>query len=71
MMCLRKATSCNQNSHLLNLAYSSWALNLSSTILRCCSCSSALLEYIRMSSIKTTTNLSNSSINTLFIKFMK
>jgi hypothetical protein len=61
--CPRKATSVNQNSHLLNLAYTWLDLSFSNTNLRCSSCSSIISENIRMLSINTTTNLSRYSTN--------
>src|SRR4030065_1325611 len=54
--CPRKLTSFNQNSHLDNLAYSFFSFNTCNTIFKCSACSSSVLEYIKMSSIKTTTN---------------
>jgi hypothetical protein len=36
-----------------------------------CACSSSFLEYIKISSMNTTTNLSNSSIKTEFMRYMK
>src|SRR4051812_3537157 len=56
--CPRNPTVLSQNSHLLNLAYSLCSLSFSIIILRCFSCSASSLEYISMSSINTTTNLS-------------
>jgi hypothetical protein len=41
------------------------------TIRRCRACCSSFLEYIKISSMKTTTNLSNSGINTEFIRYVK
>jgi hypothetical protein len=38
---------------------------------RCLACSSSFLEYTKMSSMKTTMNLSNSGMNTEFINYMK
>ena len=64
-------TRSNQNSHLLNLAYSLCSLNRASTIQRCWACSSLFLEYIRISSMNTTTNLSSSGIKTEFMRYMK
>src|SRR4051812_3497682 len=69
--CPRNPTVLSQNSHLLNLAYSLCSLRFSIISRRCFSCSASSLEYISMSSINTTTNLSKYSINTLFIMVMK
>src|SRR4030065_2878253 len=52
----RKLTSFNQNSHFDNLAYNFFSFNTCNTIFKCSACSSSVLEYIKMSSIKTTTN---------------
>jgi hypothetical protein len=71
MTCPRKTTSINQNLHLLNLVYSWFPLSLSNTNLRCSSCSSSILESMRISLIKTTMNLSRYSTNTYFIRYMK
>src|SRR3954468_12324996 len=67
----RKPTCLNQNSHLLNLAYNWCLLNSPSTILRCSACSSGVLQYTRISSMNTTTNLSINFINTLFMRWTK
>jgi len=69
--CPKNCTRSNQNSHLLNLAYNLCSLNQVSTIRRCWACSSLFLEYIKMSSINTTTNLSNSGTKTEFMRYMK
>ena len=66
----RNDTSLSQKSHLLNFANNSFSLRIYNTILKCCSCSCASLEYIKMSSMNTTTNWSKKGWNTLFIKFM-
>ncbi|KAJ9187157.1 hypothetical protein P3X46_002645, partial [Hevea brasiliensis] len=57
-MCPRNAISFSQKSHLDNLAYSFFSLRVCRTILKCSSCSSLVLEYTKISSIKTTTNRS-------------
>ena len=64
-------TRSSQNSHLLNLAYSLCSLSRVSTIQRCWACSSSFLEYIMISSMNTTTNLSSSGIKTEFIRYIK
>ena len=69
--CPKNCTRSNQNSHLLNLAYNLCSLNQANTIRRCWACSSLSLEYIRISSMNTTTNLSSYSIKTEFIRYMK
>jgi hypothetical protein len=71
MICPMKATLINQNSHLLNLVYNLFDRSFSNTNLRWFSCSSFVLENTIMSSMKTTINLSNYSINTLFMRYMK
>ena len=69
-VCPRKITLSIQNSHFLNLAYSFFVWNRCNTDRRCLACSSLFLEYTKMSSMKTITNLWKSS-NTRFIKFVK
>src|SRR4030065_2417477 len=56
IICPRKLTSFNQNSHFDNLAYNFLSFSTCKTIFKCSACSSSVLEYIKMSSIKTTTN---------------
>ena len=68
--CPRNATRLSQNSHLLNLAYSTFSLKVCKTLPKWTSCSSGLFEYTNISSIKTMTNWSKNSLNTLFMKSM-
>src|SRR6266498_727367 len=67
----KKATSLSQKTHLLNLVYNLCSRSLDNTTRRCSSCSASSFEYTRMSSMNTTTNLSNSFMNTEFIRYMK
>jgi hypothetical protein len=69
--CPRNWISSSQNVHLLNLAYNWCSLNRANMIHKCRACSSSFLEYIKISSMNTTTNLSNSSMNTEFIRYVK
>ena len=65
--CPRKETCRNQNLHLENLAYNLCSLKVVRTFRRCSSCSRLVLEYMRMSSMNTITNMSRHSLNTRFI----
>src|SRR6266540_1860881 len=69
--CPRNETSFSQKWHLLNLAYNCYSRSLSKTSRRCFACSSSLLEYTRMSSIKMTTQTSSYVMNTEFMRYMK
>src|SRR6266540_7260213 len=67
----KKATSLSQKAHLLNLAYNLCSRSRDKTIRRCSACSTSSFEYTKISSRNITMNLSNSSINTEFIRYMK
>src|SRR5207244_7400634 len=67
----KKAISLSQKAHLLNLAYNLCSRSLDKTIRRCSACSASSFEYTKISSMNTTTNLSNSFMNTKFIMYMK
>jgi hypothetical protein len=69
--CPQNWISSSQNVHLLNLAYNWCSLRRVNTIRKCRACSSSFLEYIKVSSMNTTKNLSNSGMNIEFIRYVK
>ena len=67
----KNATWSSHNFAFQNLAYTWCSLKVRSTYLKCIICSSSLLEYTKISSLKTNTNRSKNGLNTLFIKSIK
>ena len=59
------------DSHIENLAYYWSSLKVWSTSLKCKACSSSLLEYTKISSIKMIINQSKDGLNFRFIKSNK
>ena len=57
-----------QKLRFVEFAYNWCSLSTCNVILKCCSCSSLVLEYIRMSSMNTMTKKSRYSRKTLFIR---